>query len=203
MVMLYPLDILLVFKGKSLIIEFAQHIQEFLLVCPLHLQMCFQGGYFVVHPKSFNLHIHYFLFKLLLFIVNLSTWAYISATSCFFYSNLVDVSPAHPIRRLRSSFIAFSSWRVHSSFVTLSKCNWAIISTYCCPFLVATFFLSNISICSTTSYRPSTLCSTTFIEVLKSNIVYIIDLLLLPPDLTIGTTCPLTIRFLYSMNIMV
>jgi hypothetical protein len=59
-ILLYPLDILLVFKGKSLVIQLIQPIQEPFLVCPFHLQIFFQGGNFVAPLEAFfNLHVHY------------------------------------------------------------------------------------------------------------------------------------------------
>jgi hypothetical protein len=62
MVLLCPLDILLVFEGKGLITKFVQPIQEFILIYLFHLQMLFQGGYFVVRLEPlFDLHIHYLL----------------------------------------------------------------------------------------------------------------------------------------------
>jgi len=128
------------------------------------------------------------------------------ATLCrHFCPHVVEivVSPTCPSRWLRSSFFMFSSWKLRSNSAIISKCNWATIFTFCYPLMVATFSLSNISICFTTSSRPSTLCSTTFIEVLRSRITFTMDLPLLPLDLTTSTTHPLIIGFSYSMSIVV
>ncbi len=60
MILLYPLYILLMFEGKSLVTQFTQSIQEPFFVCLLHLQMFFQGGNFVALVQAFfNLDVHY------------------------------------------------------------------------------------------------------------------------------------------------
>ncbi len=69
--------------------------------------------------------------------------------------------------------------------------------------MVTTFSLSNISIYSTTSFRPIVICSTTFTMVLKFRIAPIMDILLLPFDLTIRTMRPLIVGFSYLVNIVV
>jgi hypothetical protein len=64
--------------------------------------------------------------------------------------------------------------------------------------MTTTFSLSNTSICSPIVSRPTTLRSTTFNEVLRLEMAFVMDLFLLPPDLVTGITCPLMVGCSFS-----